>query len=42
MIGEAFIFVCAFVALAYVVILWVNNIDYMNKNHPEYKGDDFL
>ena len=21
---------------------WVKGIDYMQKNHPDYKGDDFL
>lgn len=21
---------------------WVKGIDYMHKNHPEYKGEDFL
>jgi hypothetical protein len=30
--------------LAYlgVIILWVEGIDYMNKNHPDYKGEDFF
>jgi len=23
-------------------ILWVRGIDYMKKNHPDYKGEDFL
>jgi hypothetical protein len=22
--------------------LWAGGIDYMNKNHPDYKGEDFL
>ena len=22
--------------------LWVRRIDYMEKNHPDYKGEDFL
>ena len=25
-----------------VIILWVEGIDYMNKNHPDYKGEDFF
>lgn len=25
-----------------ISILWVRGIDYMNKNHPDYKGEDFL
>jgi hypothetical protein len=30
--------------LAYlgIIILWVKGIDYMNKNHPDYKGEDFF
>jgi len=23
-------------------ILWIRGIDYMNTNHPDYKGEDFL
>lgn len=23
-------------------ILWVNGIDYMHKNHPNYKGEDLF
>jgi hypothetical protein len=22
--------------------LWVNGIEYMNKNHPDYKGNDLF
>jgi hypothetical protein len=25
-----------------VIILWVSGIDYMKKNHPEYKGEDLF
>ena len=25
-----------------VGILWVNGIDYMHKNHPDYKGKDLF
>jgi hypothetical protein len=30
--------------LAYlgVIILWVEGIDYMKKNHPDYKGEDLF
>jgi len=37
------IFVIVF-GLSYlgVIILWVKGIDYMNKNHPDYKGEDWL
>lgn len=25
-----------------IAILWIRGIDYMHKNHPTYKGEDFL
>ena len=25
-----------------VAIFWVRGIDYMKKNHPDYKGEDWL
>jgi hypothetical protein len=25
-----------------IVWMWVGGIDYMNKNHPDYKGDDLF
>ena len=28
-----------FIIFAY---LWVNGIDFMQENHPDYKGEDFL
>jgi hypothetical protein len=28
--------------LAMLVWVWIGGIDYMMKNHPDYKGDDFL
>lgn len=31
-----------FVFAAIISIFWVRGIDYMQKNHPDYKGDDFL
>lgn len=27
---------------AIISIIWVKGIDNMKKNHPDYKGDDFL
>ena len=30
----------AFIAL--LTWAWIRGIDDMNKNHPDYKGDDFL
>jgi hypothetical protein len=29
-------------AFSGVVVLWVMGIDNMKKNHPKYKGEDFL
>jgi hypothetical protein len=29
-------------ALAYLGWMWINGIDYMKENHPDYKGDDWL
>lgn len=28
--------------LIVIGVVWANGIDYMQKNHPDYKGDDFL
>lgn len=28
--------------VAALTSLWVGGIDYMQKNHPDYKGEDFL
>ena len=25
-----------------IALLWVEGIDHMKENHPEYKGEDFL
>ena len=30
------------VFIALLAWAWVKGIDDMNKNHPDYKGDDFL
>ena len=36
--------VCCIVALAVIVtaVLWVNGIDSMKNNHPDYKGEDLF
>jgi hypothetical protein len=31
-----------FIVVAIISWRWVEGIDYMQKNHPDYKGDDFL
>ncbi len=28
--------------IGFIAWRWVVGIDYMEKNHPDYKGDDFL
>ena len=28
--------------LGVIVYNWVQNIEYMQRNHPDYKGEDFL
>ena len=33
---------CSFTLAAIVAFFWVRNIDYMKKNHPDYKGEDWL
>jgi hypothetical protein len=39
---SAIIFLITFAILFIVVYNWVRGIDYMQKNHPDYKGEDFL
>lgn len=36
--------ICCIVALAVIVTaaLWVNGIDHMNKNFPDYKGEELF
>jgi predicted outer membrane lipoprotein len=29
-------------AFSVIIILWVEGIDYMDKNHPDYKGEEFF
>jgi hypothetical protein len=36
------LFIIHALVLAPLVYLWVNGIDDMHKNHPDYKGEDFL
>jgi hypothetical protein len=30
------------IVLIPIVILWVKGIDFMNENHPDYKGNDLF
>ncbi len=36
------VFGLIFVVIAFITWRWVVGIDYMQKNHPDYKGEDFL
>lgn len=36
------VFGLMFVVIAFISWKWVSAIDYMKKNHPDYKGEDFL
>ena len=34
--------VCCILGLAVAVAVWVEGIDSMNKNYPDYKGEDLF
>ena len=36
------IYALTFILVASLVWLWISGIDYMKKNHPNYKGEDLL
>ena len=36
------VFFFMFIFVLCISIAWVNGIDNMMKNHPDYKGEDFL
>lgn len=36
------VFLLMFIIVAIISWRWVAAIDYMNKNYPDYKGEDFL
>lgn len=42
MSNETMFIIIIGISILVVVILWVQGIDYMNKNHPDYKGEDFF
>ena len=39
MIGVILLIIAISASIAW---LWAGGIDYMKKNHPDYKGEDFL
>ena len=36
------IYLIEFITVIIVSLVWVNAIDKMNNEHPDYKGEDFL
>lgn len=36
------VFGVMFIIIGFIAWRWVEGIDYMHKNHPDYKGEDFL
>jgi len=34
--------ILAMVAILALALLWANGVDKMKKDHPDYKGEDFL
>ena len=36
------VYAVMFIVVAFISWRWVKGIDYMQKNHPDYKGEDFL
>jgi hypothetical protein len=42
MMGTLVAVLCILGMLSPVVVLWIIGIDYMKKNHPDYKGDDLF
>lgn len=36
------VYLLMFVVVLIVSVLWVNGITNMQKNHPDYKGEDWL
>ena len=36
------VYVVMFLVVTVVSLLWVSGIDYMQKNHPDYKGDELF
>ena len=42
MMGYLLVFGLMFTIIGFISWRWVEGIDYMQKNHPDYKGEDFL
>lgn len=42
MVEQLIVFGIVCVVFAPICWMWVRGIDYMHKNHPDYKGDDLF
>ena len=42
MMGTLVAILCILGMVSPVIVLWIIGIDYMQKNHPDYKGDDLF
>jgi hypothetical protein len=42
MTAHLVVFLVICISISPLIYLWVKGIDYMHRNHPDYKGDDFL
>jgi hypothetical protein len=40
--AQLIVFLVICISLTPLVYFWVKGIDFMQKNHPDYKGEDFL
>jgi hypothetical protein len=40
--AQLVVFAVICISISPIVYLWVRGIDYMHKNHPDYKGDDLF
>ena len=36
------VYLVMFLVVTVISLLWVSGIDYMQKNHPDYKGEDLF
>ena len=36
------VYLVMFLVVTVISLLWVSGIDYMQKNHPDYKGDELF
>jgi hypothetical protein len=40
--AQLIVFLVICISLTPLIYFWVKGIDFMQKNHPDYKGEDFL